>query len=312
MSCMSSLSDRPRYFEHHLQLSSISLYPCFHFSMAHSTWATTQLSHLLPLDQDSLKQVIDYTSALPKDAAADHLKNFLGDSPKALEFISSFNARRDAPNTATPALDPAPAPAPVPPEGARKPRKKKAPLNKLPPPRQPEDYGNTLGAYQKKDEEDYMGGSKRPRPEPALAKTLALSDQPDARQLPKVASATSTPAAKPPPSATGHLISDLPNIRSGSRTSSRTSSPAPKTKINVAGGNSMHGASTTLQDLVRRPFPLLFKRPLLTTNRTPPFAPLSCKPIPPSPPIPHPAAAPVLQHVIPSSSPLPTVSIAER
>ena len=217
--------------------------------MASSTWATTQLSHILPLDQHSLQQIIDYTSTLPKDAAAEHLKNFLGDSPKALEFISSFNARRDAPNTATPAA--APASVPGPPEGARKLRKKKPPLNKLPPPRRPEDYGNTLGAYQKKEEEDYMGSSKRLRPEPALAKTLALSDQPHARQSPNATPATSTPAAKPSPSASGHLISDLPNVRSGSRTISRTSSPAPKAKINVTGGNSMHGASTTLQDLVR-------------------------------------------------------------
>ena len=235
--------------------------------MAPSTWAITQLSNLLPLDQDSLKQIIDYTLALPKDAAAEHLKNLLGDSPKALEFISSFNARRDAPTTATPT----PAPAPAPAESSRKPRKKKPPLNKLPPPRLPEDYGNTLGAYQKKEEEDYMGGSKRSRPEPTLAKTLALSDQPDARQLPKVAPTASTPAAKPPPSASGHLISDLPNVRSGSRTSSRTSSPAPKTKINVAGGNAMHGASTTLQDLVWHSF--LFKGDLLTTSRTLPSAP---------------------------------------
>ena len=213
--------------------------------MASSTWATTQLSHLLPLDQDSLKQVIDYTSALPKDTAAEHLKNLLGDSPRALEFISSFNARREDPTTVTPAQ----LPAPGPPEGARKSRKKKPPLNKLPPPRQPDNYGNTLGAYQKKEEEDYMGSTKPSRPELALAKSLALSDQPDARQLPKAVPATSTPAAKPPPSASGHLISDLPNVRSGSRTS-RTSSPAPKTKIIVAGGNSMHGASTTLEDLV--------------------------------------------------------------
>lgn len=214
--------------------------------MALSTWAKTQLSHLLPLDQESLNEIIDYTSALPKDAAAEHLKNLLGDSPKALEFISSFNARRDAPNRATPTQITASAP----PETARKSRKKKNPLNKLPPPRRPEDYGNTLGAYQKKEEQDYMGGSRRHRPEPVLAKSLALSHQPDARQLPKAVPAISTPAAKPPPSASGHLISDLPNVRSGSRTSSRTSSPAPKTKINVAGGTSMHGASTTLQDLV--------------------------------------------------------------
>ena len=221
--------------------------------MASSTWATTQLSQLLPLDQESLQQIVDYTSTLPKDAAAEHLKNFLGDSPKALEFISSFNARRDAPNTAASASTSAPAPIPssAPPEGARKPRKKKPPLNNLPPPRRPEDYGNTQGAYQKKEEEDYMRGSKRARPEPTLAKTLALSDQPDARQLPKATQAISTPAAKPPPSASGYLISDLPNVRLSSRTSSRNSSPAPKAKINVTGGKSMHGASATLQDLVR-------------------------------------------------------------
>lgn len=257
--------------------------------MALSTWAMTQLSHLLPLDQDSLKQIIDYTSALPKDAAAEHLKNLLGDSPKALEFISSFNARRDGPTTATPA--PAPGPGPGSPEGTRKTRKKKPPLNQLPPPRRPDDYGNTLGAYQKKEEEDYIGGSKCPRPEPVLAKTLALSNQPDARQLPKGTPATSTPAAKPPPSASGHLISDLPNVRSGSRTSSRVSSPAPKTKINVAGGNSMHGASTTMQDLVQ---PLSPSQSLqLTNSRTPQYEPSSSKQTPLSPPTPRPAVAPV-------------------
>ena len=224
--------------------------------MASSNWAISQLSHILPLDQESLEQIINYTSTLPKDAAAEHLKNFLGDSPKALEFISSFNARRDAPTTVTPAstptptVAPAPATAPAPPQGTRKPRKKKPPLNKLPPPRRPEDYGNTLGAYQKKDEEDYMSGSKRPQPKSTLASTFALSDQPAARQLPNATPAIATPAAKPPPSASGHLISDLPNVRIGSRTSSRTSSPARKTKINVVGGTSMHGASTTLQDLV--------------------------------------------------------------
>ena len=280
--------------------------------MASSNWATTQLSHILPLDQESLEQIIHYTSTLPKDAAAEHLKNFLGDSPKALEFISSFNARRDAPTTISPASAPAPAPAsiPAPSEGARKTRKKKPPLNKLPPPRRPEDYGNTLGAYQKKDEEDYMSGSKRPQPKPALANTLALSDQPDARQLPMATPATSVPASKPPPSASGHLISDLPNVRSGSRTSSRTSSPAPKTKINVVGGTSMHGASTTLQDLVSRLSPS--RRPHLPKSRTLQYEVLSSKQILLSPPTPHPAAAPVSQPVIPSLPPPPTVSIAAR
>lgn len=208
--------------------------------MTSNAWATTQLSQLLSLDEDSIKQILDYTSTLPKDAAAEHLKNLLGDSAKALEFISSYNARREAPVAPTAAHEPS--------KQARKPHnKKKAPLNKLPPPRQVENHGDTAGAYRKDDEVDYMAGKPRLNAQPALAKSLALSDQPDARQLPRT---TLTPTSKPPPSAAGPLISDLPNVRTGSRASSRTSSPAPKTKVNVQGGASMHGASTTLQDLV--------------------------------------------------------------
>ncbi|KAK0507402.1 hypothetical protein JMJ35_010440 [Cladonia borealis] len=206
--------------------------------MTSSNWALSQLSQLLPLDEDSIEQVLDYTSTLPKEAAAEHLKDILGDSAKALEFISSYNSRREAPAPANPTSDP--------PKPARKPRQKKPPLNKLPPPRRPEDYGNTAGAYMKKDENDYMAGSRRSHPGPALSKTVALSEQPDARQLPR---GSSTKLSKPPPSAAGPLISDLPNVHTGSHNTSRTSSPAPKTKINVPGGASMHGASTTLEDL---------------------------------------------------------------
>ncbi|KAL8919462.1 MAG: hypothetical protein Q9208_006747 [Pyrenodesmia sp. 3 TL-2023] len=199
--------------------------------MASSTWALSQLSHILPLDEQSLQDILHYTSTLSKDASAEHLRNLLGTSPKALEFISSYNSRREAPKAdesrpSTPEASEAP---------RKQPRKKKQPLNKPFNPRQPDDYGNTAGGYQ-----------KHPK-EPALANTLALSEKPDARQLPMPAQASAS--SKKPPSASGPLISDLPNVRAGSRTTSRTSSPAPKTKINVAGGASMHGASTTLQDL---------------------------------------------------------------
>ena len=211
--------------------------------MGDSTWVAHQLSHLLPLDDASLKQILDYTSNLPTEAAAKHLGNLLGDSPKALDFISSYIARRDPSRAAQPS-----------PEVSRPPRKlhkKKAPLNSLPRPRQVEDYGNTAGAYKKREEKDYMSGKESSRQEEAVKNSVFLSDQPDARHLPKVTPAISTASSsKPPPSAAGPLISDLPNVRSGSRMSSRTSSPAPKTKINVVGGASMHGASTTLQDLV--------------------------------------------------------------
>ncbi|KAI9870810.1 MAG: hypothetical protein M1830_003777, partial [Pleopsidium flavum] len=208
--------------------------------MALSTWAVSQISRLLPLDEESLKQIADYSSTLPKSEAAEHLKNLLGDSPQALEFISSFNSRRETPKVEPQQSNTTEAP--------RKPRKKKAPLNKLPPPRRPEDYGNTSGAYIKKNGEDYISGNSRARHEPPLANTLALSDKPDARQLPIPSSSTSTPSRnaspKPPPSAAGSLISDLPNVKS-----SRTSSPVPKTKITVSGGMSMHGNSSTINDL---------------------------------------------------------------
>ena len=208
--------------------------------MPPSKWAISQISQLLPLDEESLKQVIDYTNSLPKDAAAEHLKNLLGDSPKALEFISSFNSRREAPGSSVSAPEPS--------ETPRKPRKKKAPLNKLPPPRRPEDYGNIAGAYHKKDEEDYMAGSRRLQKEPGLANTLALSEKPDARQLPTT---SKNPVPKPPPSASGPLISDLPNVHSSTRSypSSRTTSPVPKTKVSLSGGPSMHAPSTALADL---------------------------------------------------------------
>lgn len=207
--------------------------------MASSAWALSQISRILPLDEVSLQQILDYASAVSKDEAADHLKNILGDSPQALEFISSFNSRREAP-----LLVPIPIERPsgiqISDATPRRSRKKNPPLNKLPPGRQPEDYGNTSGAYSKKDEENYMAATPSSRKTPHGAFTL--SEEPEALQLPIV---TSNATSKMPLSAAGSLISDLPNVRT-----SRTSSPAPKAKVSVSGGPSMHGASTTLQDLV--------------------------------------------------------------
>ncbi|KAL8887675.1 MAG: hypothetical protein Q9192_006287 [Flavoplaca navasiana] len=262
--------------------------------MARSSWPIAQIAQILPLDEESLQEILDYTSTLSKDDSADHLRNLLGTSPKALDFINSFNARRETP--AAPSRSATPEAS----EASKKTRKKKQPLNKPFNPRQPEDYGNTGGGYQKRTDGDYMTGKQRK--EPALANTLALSDKPDARQLPVPLSASSTSSPKKPPSAIGPLISDLPNVRSGSRTNSRTSSPAPKTKVNVAGGAAMHGASSTLQDLVRFYF-----------SATLPSAPSKSKPIPPSPtnPPPH-GPAPATQPVIPSSLPPPTVRTVAR
>ncbi|KFZ14136.1 hypothetical protein V501_03394 [Pseudogymnoascus sp. VKM F-4519 (FW-2642)] len=59
-------------------------------------WALPQLSELLPLDEESLKEIILYTNTLSDAEATIHLTGLLGDTPKAAEFITSFNAHRSA------------------------------------------------------------------------------------------------------------------------------------------------------------------------------------------------------------------------
>lgn len=229
--------------------------------MALLQWAVPQLSKLLPLDEESLKQIVSYTDTLSRQAAADHLRDILGDSPQALEFITSFQQRRPkppaealttAPLSNNPSRDVSDAEAPRP---SARPKKKKAPLHQLPA-RQLENHGEQAGGYLKKDEDDYMAGKHRNKShkEPPLANTLALQSKPDflsapAQQNAVTSSDSSLPArSKLPPSATGPLISDSLN-------NSRSSSPAPQhkklasTKINITGGASMRGASTTLADL---------------------------------------------------------------
>ena len=217
--------------------------------MSLSEWALPQLSKLLPLDSDSLKQIISYTESLPNSEAADHLQNMLGDSPQALEFITSFNNRKNSKGPAVSAQT-------VPSNGISgvpkpKPRKKKQTgVGKPLPARQVEDAGNVAGAYIKRDEDDYMAGSSRHKT--SKANVFGLSQKPDVLQLPTATSSgTVAPKSrgvspvpqlkKLPPSAAGQLISETK--------SSRNSSPKPKAKISVAGGTPMHGASTALNDL---------------------------------------------------------------
>lgn len=209
-------------------------------------WGLLQLSKLLPLDEDSLKQIISYTETLPNDEAAEHLQNLLGDSPKALEFITSFNNRRrnkiSTQANVVDDIDEVP---------KTKPRKKKAGgLGKLPPPRQVENVGDLSRGYIKRDEEDYMASNSKQKAVKHSA--FALSDNLDVPQKPTAASGTATPksrgispapqlTSKLPPSAAGQLISDTK--------ASRNSSPKPKAKVSVQGGTPMHGASTALNDL---------------------------------------------------------------
>lgn len=217
--------------------------------MASSTWALSQISKILPLDNQSLQEILDYSATLSREAAAEHLRNLLGDSQQALDFINAFNSHREPQATTEPqATASRSSPAPV--EAKGKPRKKKANFNKLPPPRQPENYGNVAGRYVKKEEEDYIAASRRPRqdgPITSSSSSLRRPNEPAARELQTRSTTTKPPKA--PPSASGPLISDLPNVR----TSSRAAPTTAKAKVNISGGAAMHGASTILQDLVSLP-----------------------------------------------------------
>ncbi|KAF2708247.1 zf-C2HC5-domain-containing protein [Pleomassaria siparia CBS 279.74] len=215
-----------------------------------SIWALPQLFKLLPLDNESLKQIISNAENLPNPEAADYLQDLLGESPQSLEFITSFNSRRKPkPTTSYAQASASNADSGVP---KAKPKKKKPGIAKLLPPRQVENLGNVAGAYRKPEEEDYMAGG--PKLKAPKANPFSLSDKPEAVQKPTTSSGTATPksrgvspapppgsSAKLPPSAAGALIGDLKP--------SRNSSPKPKTKVSVQGGTPMQGASTALNDL---------------------------------------------------------------
>ncbi|KAI1332304.1 zf-C2HC5-domain-containing protein [Xylariaceae sp. FL0255] len=200
--------------------------------------STTQnLSRLLPLPVDELQQVIDYAATLSKQEAADHFRNLLGDSPEAVDFIASFNSKRQTPAAgfSTPPSDPVP-------KSKRGASKKKAPLH-TPTPRRIVDSGPLPGtAYNKKDlDNDYVAR----RPSPALPPTTAALSVKTSQQ--KVT--TPAPASRAHALTAGRLISDPPPSKPRSNPASRSSTPGPKTKVNISGGTAMHGASTALTDL---------------------------------------------------------------
>ncbi|KAI7782434.1 hypothetical protein LA080_013433 [Diaporthe eres] len=219
--------------------------------------SVNQLSMLLGLPDSDCKQILDYGSTLSKAEAADHFKNLLGDSPQAIEFISSFNSRRQEPK-------PAPAPAPVTqqnvssdleavPKAQRGSKKKKAPL-RTPAPRQITDATPASGTvYSKKSiEDDYIAGRSG-------ASTPSSSNSPFTAPPPKSSTPPPKKFSKQPPSAAGSLVSDrlAPKQKPKSNPTSRSSTPGPAsrgnggsvTKVSIAGGTPMHGASTAVADL---------------------------------------------------------------
>ena len=168
-----------------------------------TAWAAPRLSQLLPLDEESLKQIIDYSASLPKEACAENLKTLLGDSPAALEFIASFNARRGPPPASSTRNETAND------RSKGRNRKEKKPLHNAGPPRRPDNYGDVGGGYMKsKAEEDYMSASKSVFHPPNLP-------APGPSRSSRTQSPMTAPSSKAPPSASGPVLSDmLPNVRS--------------------------------------------------------------------------------------------------
>lgn len=200
-----------------------------------TAWATPRLSQLLPLDEESLKQIIEYSAGLSKEGCADNLKNLLGDSPAALEFITAFNARRDNPQPKPATQNATSSETNNRTKGKNK--KEKKPLHNAGPPRRPDNYGNVGGGYKKADqEEDYMASNKASSARtPALsAPSSSVSSHPQSPMPPLPTS------SKPPPSASGPVLSDmLPNVRS------KTS----KQKHSVNASTSKNGAALTTNNI---------------------------------------------------------------
>lgn len=56
--------------------------------------ALHELSNILPLPDVELNHLLSYVDTLPKEEAAHHLQDLLGDSPESRQFISSYTQRR--------------------------------------------------------------------------------------------------------------------------------------------------------------------------------------------------------------------------
>lgn len=222
-----------------LSISSL-LHPTLTYDLAPAIMSTSQLSRLLPLPDEELKQVLDYASTLSKAEAVEHFRNLLGDSPDAIDFISSFNSRRQDPKPTPSRVAESSAAVDAVPKPPKATKKKKAPLH-TPAARQVADLGPAPGTvYNKRNvEDDYT--ARKPSPASTSNAFTSPAKQPFKSSTP--------PPQKLPPSASGHLISDMPKPKPRSTPGSRSSTPAPKTKVTISGGTAMHGASTALSDL---------------------------------------------------------------
>lgn len=214
--------------------------------------SVAQLSQLLPLPQEELQQVLDYAAGLSKPDAATHFHGLLGDSPLAVDFISSFNSHRRAPPapTSTPGdSGSASEPLEAAPKSQRALKKKKDPAIHAPEARKPLEYqGPATTAYNRRSQDlDYI--AKR-------------DGVPSSGNTSRDASRAATPSAQTPvqtppkqhASSAGYLISDglgKGKIKTNSRSRGSVPNPAGGTdaKVAIPGGTPMAGQSTALSDL---------------------------------------------------------------
>ncbi|KJZ78667.1 hypothetical protein HIM_02058 [Hirsutella minnesotensis 3608] len=204
-----------------------------------------QLSQLLPLPDEELRQILDFAATLSKPEAAAHYHDLLGDSPLAVDFISSFNSHRRAPSfepqaAAASSSNAAQHQPDAVPKTKKGPKKKKPAIH-TPEPRRVGEYANPANttAYSKKEQDlDYI-------PQRGSA--------PSSSHVSRAA----TPVQQPPKqhaTAAGYLISQVPSkSKAKSNPPSRSSTPKPSasatTKVSIAGGTPMAGQSTALSDL---------------------------------------------------------------
>ncbi|EEP79651.1 conserved hypothetical protein [Uncinocarpus reesii 1704] len=179
-------------------------------------WALPRLAKLLPLDDESLKQVIAYTASLPKQESATHLRNLLDDSAASLEFIAAFNSRRggndgSAEQTRTRGKGNNAGAA------GRKSQEKKGSIHTPTAVRRPEGYGDVSGGYVKSQRgEEYIAG--------ALAQ-VQISSSSAGLVTESVASREERRESRPR-LRRARLISEyLPNVKSKKEKAAATSSP---------------------------------------------------------------------------------------
>ncbi|KAM4066218.1 putative zinc finger motif, c2HC5-type domain-containing protein [Hirsutella rhossiliensis] len=171
-----------------------------------------QLSQLLPLPEEELQQVLDYAASLSKPEAATHFHDLLGDSPLAVDFISSFNSHRRAPAAPTSSATAGDSgSASEPPRSAPKAKKL------------PEYQGPATTAYKKNQDIEYI-----PKRDSAPGSSNASRAATPSVQTP----------VQPPPKQHASAAGSTPKPSGGT-----------SAKVAIPGGMPMAGQSTALSDL---------------------------------------------------------------